>query len=63
MKKFGAPHMAMVHLVNDDIICVSQCMANYCNGFTCPECEDHENCPVQTSCTQYNCEHYLCPTY
>lgn len=64
MKRFVTPRMALVHLVNDDIICASgDCVANYCDGFTCPQCEDHENCPVQTECTQYQCPHYLCPQY
>ena len=63
MKRFGTPHMALVHLVNEDIICKSLCTANYCDGFTCPDCEDHDNCPVQTGCTQYQCPHYLCLEY
>lgn len=64
MKKFGVPKMAMVHLTGEDIICTSGgCVAQYCDDYTCPQCEDHENCPVQTGCTQYNCKHYLCLEY
>lgn len=63
MKKFGAPHMDLVHLVNDDVICQSLCTSNYCDGFTCPQCEDHDNCSVQTPCTGYQCPHYLCLEY
>lgn len=64
MKRFDTPHMALVHLVNDDIICSStDCGANYCDGFTCPQCQDHEHCGVQTPCSGYNCGHYLCREY
>ncbi len=64
MKRFGAPHMTLVHLVNDDVIRTSAgCVENYCDGYTCPVCQDHDNCGVQTSCTGYNCPHYLCPEY
>ena len=59
MKRFGAPHMSLIHLENEDIICASK----YCDGYTCPLCEDHENCGVQTPCTAYVCPHYLCPEY
>lgn len=64
MKRFGTPHMALVHLVKDDIICSSiGCSANYCDGFTCPQCQDEESCSVQTPCTAFNCGHYLCREY
>ena len=64
MKRFSAPHMALVHLVNENIIYTSGgCVAQYCNDYTCPQCEDHENCGVQTPCTGYQCSHYLCPEY
>ena len=57
MKRFGAPHMTLVHLVNDDVICTSGgCVANYCDGYTCPVCQDQDNCDVQTPCAGYNCK-------
>ncbi len=64
MRKFEMPQMTRIQFANENVIATSGgCVAQYCDGFTCPYCEDHENCGVQTPCTQYNCKHYLCPEY
>lgn len=63
MKKFDVPQMALVHLAGEDIIYTSLCPANYCDGFTCDQCEDHEHCVIQGPCKAFNCGHYLCPEY
>lgn len=62
MRKFEMPQLTLTHLASADVITTS-CAANYCDGYTCPVCEDHENCGVQTPCSGYNCKHYLCPEY
>jgi len=63
MKKFDTPRMERIDLVRQNIMAASACSAQYCDGFTCPVCEDHDNCSVQTPCEGYNCPHYLCPEY
>ena len=64
MRKFEMPQITLIHLVDENVIATSSCNANYCDGFTCPQCDNNDNyCGVQTPCAANNCGHYLCPTY
>ena len=64
MRKFEMPQMTLIHFANENVIATSRCMENYCDGFTCPQCDENGNyCAVQTPCTAHNCGHYLCPEY
>ena len=64
MKEFKMPQMAVIHFENENVIITSLCNTNYCNGFTCPKCDDNGNyCAIQTPCTAHQCGCYLCPDY
>ena len=63
MKEFGIPHMTAVYLASENIIVTSLCVEQYCDGFTCPQCDGDKECPVQSPCHAHECGHYLCPTY
>ena len=64
MRQFKMPQMMLVSFTNENVIATSLgCNINYCDGFTCPQCDNHDNCPVQGPCTAFKCNHYLCPEY
>lgn len=68
MKTFNAPRMERINLASQNTIFTSDCMSNYCDGHTCPNCdpagcEGFTGCPIQSACSAFNCGHYLCPQY
>ena len=64
MKRFDKPRMERVNLVREDIIAASICNDKYCDGYTCPQCDEDGNyCVIQSPCGAHQCSHYLCTTY
>ena len=63
MKKFDTPRMERINLVRQNIMAVSPCNTNYCNDYTCDECQIDFTCYSLSPCTRYHCNSYLCPYY
>lgn len=63
MKRFDTPRMERINLVRQNIMAISGCTENYCYGYTCPDCEDHDDCLSQSPCNPFNCNPYACLTY
>ena len=64
MKKFDTPRMERIDLVRQNIMATSGCYENYCDGYTCPQCDDQGYyCDVQSPCSAQKCGHYQCLTY